>query len=97
MRGMIESGRHQAVLDFLLGGAGFSLPVLDLTLFTTVVVSPFAEEWALRGFYMREQMERGATLASAGKNAAFVFVLMHLPANCVDGWMETWTVRVLPC
>jgi membrane protease YdiL (CAAX protease family) len=76
------------LLDFLLGGAGFSLPVLDLTLFSTVVVSPFAEEWALRGFYMREQMERGATLPSAGKNAAFVFVLMHLPGWYFQGRMR---------
>jgi len=69
------------LLDFVLGGASFNVPVMDLTLASGVLVTPFAEEWALRGFYMRGLTERGVALNNANSYAAYVFVAMHFP-----GW-----------
>ncbi|MEQ1886718.1 MAG: CPBP family intramembrane glutamic endopeptidase [Bryobacteraceae bacterium] len=68
-------------LDFLFGGAAFGLPLMDLTLVSAALVSPFAEEWALRGFYLPELVERGIPQSKANNYAALAFAAMHLP-----GW-----------
>ncbi|MEQ1945695.1 MAG: CPBP family intramembrane glutamic endopeptidase [Bryobacteraceae bacterium] len=75
-------------LDFLLGGAAFGLPVMDLTLVSAAVVSPFAEEWALRGFYLRELIERGIASNKASNYAALAFAAMHLPGWYFQGRMR---------
>jgi Type II CAAX prenyl endopeptidase Rce1-like len=69
------------LLEFILGGASFNIPVLDLTLVSSLLVTPFAEEWALRGFYMRGLTERGVALPDANSYAAYAFVAMYFP-----GW-----------
>lgn len=69
------------LLDFLLGGAAFYLPVIDLTFVSSAVVTPFAEEWALRGLYYSGLTRRGMEHDKANNYAAYVFVAMYLP-----GW-----------
>ena len=76
------------LLDFVLGGASFNIPVPDLTLVSAVVVTPFAEEWALRGFYMRGLTERGVEPKNANTYAAYAFVAMHLPGWYFQGRMR---------
>jgi membrane protease YdiL (CAAX protease family) len=91
-------------MDAVLGGASFTIPVLDAALFNGVIVAPLVEEFTMRGFYL-ESLERQAKTLAGRKFAdanilqkkspdgnvlqGIVFVALHLPGWYFQGRLRS--------